>query len=372
MATVKTSSKPIALGTSDWHAAEMAWQRHTTLRDDAFVALGAIYDLARQYNVTTVLGAGDLIDRPYPASAVVTSVIAALNKAGQDGIITYVIQGQHEWSRQPWLLLSPYVRYVHQKSFSVGPIKAYGLDILKAEQAVAEFTAVPSSADLLMTHQVWTEFMGAKIGQASFMDVPHVRCVLTGDYHKHLSWVGEGKDGQPLTVLSPGSTCMQAIDEPEDKKIFLLYDDLTYCSLSLPCRRVYRVRLETADELERWLAEEMESIRYQKGVPDSIARPIVHVLYHPQITDVYKILTSRIGDRGHVFLQPLVVKPVSFSVTADESELRPIKRGLEGSLDNRCVVGSPTHQRARRLLACADPAEEILKLEKEFIAQKGD
>ena len=100
----------------------------------------------------------------------------------------------------------------------------YGLDYCNPGEVSAKIGAIPSQAHVLLTHQVWREFLGAERGDVWLNEIPRsVQLVCTGDFHAHRDLE---EDAMP-SVISPGPLCMQNIGERAPKGVYILFDDLT-------------------------------------------------------------------------------------------------------------------------------------------------
>jgi hypothetical protein len=77
---------------------------------------------------------------------------------------------------------------MHEKSYQfgskTGTVKVCGFDWLPRGEIQEAFTRLPADADILITHQVWDEFMqGLGRIECTLPDVHHARVILNGDFH---------------------------------------------------------------------------------------------------------------------------------------------------------------------------------------------
>jgi hypothetical protein len=281
------------------------------------------------------------------------------------------LQGQHELSRStPWLGIHTWPMHVHKLCLEVAPyITAYGLDWTPAGKIRQELAQVPAEANLLLCHQVWGDFHGSAVEhECNFCDVPaHVRMLITGDYHKHLV-LNAKNAGRNMVVGSPGSTCLQAINEESDKACFVLYDDMALRSMPLKSRWVYRLGANTPEELDSILKPDYASALYepQDGVPASIAKPIVHVIYDNSIPNAYARLERTFGKKAHLFAVPIRVEPEQVVIDRAVRQEAAYK-GLAGALSLILTDDNPTKADAIRLYNAADPGEELAVMREEFL-----
>lgn len=142
--------------------------------------------------------------------------------------------------------------------------------------------------------------------EGALRDVPHVKLVITGDFHGHKITNLTARDGRKLVVASPGSTCMQSIDEDSSKYFFVLYDDLSLRSVGLQCRPLSRYTVHTQGQLDDLIANNLPDEGPDCGVlPENIARPIIHVKYLDTLHEAEARIRAAVKDRCHLFLVPI-------------------------------------------------------------------
>lgn len=358
-------TKPLILATADWHAEEYAWVRHPTLKNDSFVAIEHIFKIAKELDIKHIIAAGDLIDKPYPGAYVITKLIKTIEEKCPDDTEVLYIQGQHEAQASPtpcaWLDLSSHSQHIHKQTKDINGLNIYGLDYTRPDFLDQELASVPSSTDIFVCHQVWSDFMNIA-GEARFNQIPYSRIVVTGDYHKHLSLRANRVDEEVL-ILSPGSVCMQSIDEDAQKKVFVINDDLTIDSIKLPSRPVYRAQIKTEDQLNQWIAKVLPTIKDDPNLPEDIAHPIIQVKFKTSLTQAGKIITELTKDKGHLFLQPMneIKSPVY--------EYHETNLDMNVSLSKFCSPDSHIYPLAKRLLESRNPDKELELMEKEYITE---
>jgi hypothetical protein len=302
-------SNPIAALSADLHQAPRAWAKHPGLAGDSYYGLQQIVDYCTTQELDAVL-AGDLFDKTRPDPMTIFHMRTQLDRMERQNLAVHYIQGQHELDREhPWLnSVSWWPEHQHKKLFQVAGINFWGLDWTPADQVKDEFDKIPVGTDVLVAHQVWRDLMGPRIGESecAFADVPRARMILTGDFHRHLTLETINKDTARTLVLSPGPVCMQSIDEDPAKKFFVLCDDMTVYSVPLKTRQCFRFTINCKEELEVFLTGNVEhAVTPQAGVPDNIAKNIVHIVYQEDIPEVYSRITSAIGNNAHLFLVPI-------------------------------------------------------------------
>ena len=194
--------KPIGAVAADLHLSKCAWVKHPGLEGDSYYSFEQISDYCIKENISPLLLAGDVLDKTRPDATTIAKTNSIITKLRNAAIEIYYVQGQHELDRvQPWLsAISTWPQHIHRSShklMSCG-LYVYGFDWTPADAVQAEFETIPSNTDILISHQVWLDLMGPHIGGAEckFADVPHVRALITGDFHRHMTMDVLNRDRQ--------------------------------------------------------------------------------------------------------------------------------------------------------------------------------
>jgi hypothetical protein len=360
----------LCIVSSDWHLERNAWVRYPDLSGDAYFGLEQIIDLCTERHLP-LIAAGDLFDKPYPDSRSVWEAMRQMDRMENYNLKVLYIQGQHERSRdKPWMSLHEWPQYIHQEYKPIKGLNFYGLDYTRPDHLKSALQACDNQyTNILVCHQVWGNFMGTiRVTDGMLEQVPlHDGVIITGDYHKHVNLEVTAENGCKNVVLSPGSICLQSVDEPPDKAVYVLYDDLTFESIPLKSRNIFRHELLKKQDLEDLLATIGHSwLDPQIGVPDNIAKPILSVRYDPDIPDAYTRLVNDVKDRAHLFARPIGREMDEKQVEVGEAQ-QTIDLGLEGNLAKLCLPGSITYAIARRLLTCTNPKTELTQIETEYL-----
>lgn len=368
-------SYPVAILTSDWHGARGAWAKYPGLYGDSYYSIKQIIDYAIN-NQVDIFAAGDLFDKASPDSASVWYFANELNRLEEYNLKVYFTQGQHEKVRdKPWLNLSSCAIYLHQKQLKFRANNfsclVYGLDYTRPDILQSEIDKVPEKTDLLLMHQVWRDFMGQYHDcDGSFDMLPPIKTLLTGDFHKSLVR-RQINDGNEFIAVSPGSICMQSIDEEPRKSFYVLYDDWGVEQVFIRTRNVHRFVLETEDDLKLFLDDSVKkALIPQEGVPDNIAKNIIDVKYSAEIPDVFSRITKAISDKA--FLFPRLIKSTSNKEFIAERKIRQtiVDKGLEGCLSLKCEPNSSVYSIVMRLLKSNNPSQEIENIITDKLAGK--
>lgn len=351
---------------SDLHLSEKIWSSFPIL-DDSYFSWHQIVDLAIDNDCEAIILAGDLLDKQKNASASVYHLMTGLKKLSDAGITVYYNQGQHEYQTIPWMELHGKCIHLNGKQvYELGDYRLSGIDYSPSSDLMAFFSSkVARQADILAMHQVWEDFMGTLCSsQAKFFDLPaNVKLLITGDLHKNLI----ERTDEGLTVLSPGSTHLRSISEPEDKFVFLMEvsGDIEIEKLPLRTRRriVYELQADAPlhvvkEDIDKLLAEaETYAVSYLSG---NLIKPLIRLIYPADSPESVAVAESIIKDRAHIFNKPKkkeVEDALSFENNNETSDRFDLHSCLNNYVDK---AQSPnTHELASLLISSTSPEEAI-------------
>lgn len=373
--TMESQCPPIAVLSADTHLAPRAWAKHPGLAGDSYYGFQQLGDYCTAHDLDLVL-AGDVFDKTRPDPTTIWQMRTQLDRMERQNLNVYYIQGQHELDRDhPWIhSVSWWPEHVNRKQFELGPgIKAYGLDWTPADSVKDEFQKIPADTDLFIAHQVWRDLMGPRIGESEceFADVPHVRMILTGDFHRHQRLAASIPGGGRREIFSPGPVCMQSIDEDPRKFFFVLREDMTVFVERLRTRQCFRFTINNKHDLEIFLTGNVdEATRPQEGVPDNIAKNIVHVTYQDDIPEAYARIMNAIGTRAHLFMIP--VRQKQEVVTIETERRRALADGgMEACLELLTEKDGPQYRDVLSLLRSSTPQEQLKTMKALFLQNHG-
>lgn len=309
-------TEPIAVFTADNHLRPRAWARHADLCGDAEYSFRQVVEYCVA-NRLPLLQLGDLFDSAYPDAgsvAVYMSSVEAMQRAGCD---VYYIEGNHDKSATPWASLHRWARLV-DSPFRIAGRRFTGFSFTRDVADAETLRNLIGDAEVVLAHQSWKELQG--IGSVDGTLADQRSCVvLTGDYHVCCKVTIDGRGG-PVTIYSPGSTAMQAINEAPDKYLCVLNDDLSVTTVPLTTRPVLRFVCDTQESLDDCCSVVRDQILAAEAsivAPASIKKPIVHVKYRDSLPDACARISAAVG--GHAFLFPQVVaERVSVNVQTPE------------------------------------------------------
>ena len=277
-------------------------------KEDAFFALDQFFDYTLEHDPPWCLLLGDMLDEQRNLPEPINFYHRWFDRLERKEIGVGAIQGQHEaCDEETWLGGHHWVQHLHRQMILVGDYHVYGLDFTPADKLQAELADIPNHADILLAHQVWADFMGdiAK-PQGSFADVPHVKFLFTGDYHKTVIQGFVGKDGQLIKVVSPGSTHMRAINEPPDKYFITFWDNGAVKKVKLKSRPVMNWSpMATSEELEAFLAEFDKTLEAtlaeNPDLPESLQKPMLRITYASRLEDAPRRIKRKVDGRALLY-----------------------------------------------------------------------
>ena len=285
--------------------------------------------------------------------------LESLRELQRAALSCFYVQGNHDRADTPWASLAGGAQEVI-RGFSLGGYKVGGLSFSKQVSDPAFLRDATRGLDIFLAHQSWKEIQ--KVGHTD-ATLEHVHCpmVLTGDYHVQLTEKCEGGDG-PVTAHSPGSTAMQAINEPEDKYFGVLNDDGVVAFVKLRTRPVLRYLLTGDEELEdfcRTIAPAIDQV--SAAAASQVKKPIVQVKYSELLANAYERVNAAVGSAGFLFLQPQIDK-AHVTVSLDKDQFIGLAEAAR-QLATDATVGED----AASLVRAADSPHAIAELRTSFM-----
>jgi predicted phosphodiesterase len=359
-------SKVCALVTADWHVRKFdrVWYRRDTLRGDTSWGIKQVCKIAQEYSVPCVLLLGDLFDQKLQQSDALQAMREALDEFQRADRAVYYVQGQHERSSPPILsAMHQWPAWIDGQIVTLpGGMTMTGLDYQSPKDVEAAMKSC-ARTDILATHQVWRDFMGEDRGDA-WLHWSQSQCVLTGDYHKSFY----RQEGRPH-VLSPGSLCMQSIQEDPKKYVYILYDDMSAKQVQFPTRGYFEARIHDEAELEKFLDtwHQHPARMPKQGVPPELMTNIIRVYYRENISGAFTRLTARIAGDAHLFVKQLPVEaPEPVGVDAAERIETVLSGGLVGCVrryyaEDKAVCGDAVRLAEARDSRLSDTIFSIYK-----------
>jgi hypothetical protein len=204
--------------------------------------------------------------------------------------------------------------------------------------------------------------MGAHCSaEAAFEILPPVKLLLTGDYHVTVNERYKLPSGR-LRVISPGSTNLRSINEPERKYLFILYDDATLAEELIPSRRKIEAEIRDAIALDEFIGSWpalLENIRNDSaGLPEQIRLPLLWLRYSAEMPEAYSRVADMAGDDAEIFRKELPAGGDGPVIERFERD-KAVTHGLIGCLSLLVEADSDDFNALRELLTSPDPAETL-------------
>ncbi len=342
MARMK-NDRPLAIVTADLHLRnhDRIWLLHPELRGDAAFAVEQLCNAMYSLQPKFLILAGDVFDAKEQRGLPLDLASRLLGVAEDEGIVVLFVTGQHEQmpANEPQILSAiGAAAHINRRASAGDGICFAGLDYYPPSKVEAALRTAPTG-DVLVTHQVWKEFMGDRFGCASASWIEHpYKLIITGDYHVAVDTVWYNANNEPMNVVSPGPLFMQSISESEDKSLVLLYDDLTTERYPIRTRTVRRYMGDLTTKSVKKLAknglldelcaadEALPVFTHDTGErlcrPEEISKPIL-ILQHTSTEsrpDV-KLLNELTKGRAFPFIKGADAK--------DDSDASTVVRGID-------------------------------------------
>lgn len=366
----------LAIVVGDTHLAERTWANRRTLTGDSFNSfLQATTEAIRRRLPMVLLG--DIFDAKNLSSGVLQFFCDHMDKLQEQGIPVYYVQGNHDCVTPPWPAVHKWPIHINGTVIRLGALsglqcECYGLDYFPIARYVAELSRIPETAKVLFTHQAWADFgkMGSSDAAMAQM-LPRGITVATGDLHIAMYSRGTAANGDGVLLMSPGATCMQAINEPQQHFIYemRLQDDgvVSFDPIPLHTRLVYEFRCTTQAEFDAAVMQ-IAGLPKASSSADtwihSIDTPIVRIKYPISVSeDSYVRLVSAATKSGsHLFTDPQLE-----AVTQSTLSVEDVHTERMSTLSDAIQLLDAEPQEVRDLAArMLDKADNVLGFLSEF------
>lgn len=355
---------PLFVFCADLHLEDGAWSSRPGIYGDAYYSFEQTVDYCIEHDLPLILG-GDVLEKKSNSSRPIAKLFEGLTRMQHRGVPVYYIQGNHEYDRNaPWLSAHAWPIYMHEASFDINGAKVAGFDWLPRGDIQEAFTRVPQNTDILITHQVWKDFMG-NLGRTDceLTDVHHVQTVLAGDFHVTKTVESTNAQGKPIKMLSPGSTCMQDMSESPDKFFFVIgriptTREFVFTPVQLRTRRFLNYTVKDQDTLDSLCSGQLiKDINAQidDTLPAHINKPLIRIKFDKQLPDAYLRLMTAVGDFAHIACEAISEK-YSTSKTATRDSA---KNDLLSALADLVGDDSEAYKLAAALLVADDAGKEL-------------
>lgn len=357
--------RPLFVFCADLHLEDGAWTSRLNIYGDAYYSFKQIVDYCIEHKLPLILG-GDVLEKKSNAARPIAKLCAELTRMQDAKLAVYYIQGNHEYDRHaPWLSVHPWPIHMHNKTFTFENVQVHGIDWLPKGEIQKALKDVDPSVSILVTHQVWQDFMGT-VGrtECDLSEVHHAHTVLAGDFHVTKVAEATNAQGKQVRMLSPGSTAMQDIGEQPEKFFFVICVDnagkINFAPHRLNTRKFLSYVIRTAEELDDLCAGKLANAVAREvqlaplSVPPELAKPLVRVKFNKNLPDAYLRITTAGADIAHMFCDALAEKE------ADNDE-RPTrardatKNDLLHAIAELLGDDTAEYRFAQEILAAANP-----------------
>ena len=356
---------PVFVFCADTHLVDGAWSSRSAIYGDSYYSFEQIVDYCIENKLPLILG-GDVLEKKSNSARPIAKLFEGLSRMRDSQVPVYYIQGNHEFDRNaPWLSAHEWPIYMHEASFDINGVKVCGFDWLPRGEIQEAFTRVPANTDILITHQVWKDLMG-NVGrpECELTDVHHVQTVLAGDFHITKIVESTNAQGQPIKMLSPGSTCMQDIGEVPEKFFFVISRDpatgnIDFSPQQLKTRKFLGYTVKDQETLDKLCAgdfiRDIQELKASGDLPELISKPLVRVKFDKRLPDAHLRITTAIGETAHLFCDALVDK----SRGEEETNRAVTKNDLMLTLEELLKEAPESFAIASALLRADAPAAEL-------------
>jgi hypothetical protein len=353
---------PLFVFCADLHLEDGAWSTRPGIYGDSYYSFQQIVEYCIAHKLPLVMG-GDILEKKQNLARPIAKLCEGLTKLQDAGVSAYYIQGNHEFDRNaPWLSVHTWPAHLHQQAALIGGKKVYGLDWLPRGEIQAAFEQVPADTDILITHQVWEDFM-QNVGRTdcNLNDVHHVRTVLAGDFHVTKVAESVNAQGAAIRMLSPGSTCMQDMGESAEKFFFVIAADgadFVFTPVPLVTRRVANYVVKDTETLDKLCAGQLTAdiAALRGGLPAELDKPLVRVKFDKRLPDAYLRIATTVGESAHLFCEAIVERG---GAKAEAQKTDRTRNDLLSALADLLGEDEEAYKLAVSLLNAADPAKEF-------------
>jgi predicted phosphodiesterase len=284
------------LFTADWHIkhTDRIWAHRPQITGDLQCAMQQVIQYLEQKEPEAVILCGDIFDKPTVTAFGLHIFLDFLRVCQKVGAKVYFVQGQHEWSEPPLLRsISAQCEHLHNRRIYANSTYLYGLDIMRDPPE----KPLDIAADILVTHQVWKEFIPVA-GVLSLDLIVGPSVVVSGDYHVPC----ERTYDSGVTLISPGPLVPQALDQIHDKSLVYLEGE-SFVRLPIKARKIFRIALKVPQHVENFIKEFKQGSYLTPDYPEPIRQPVIVVDYEPDLKAMAEI-RALVGDQAFLIVNP--------------------------------------------------------------------
>jgi DNA repair exonuclease SbcCD nuclease subunit len=329
--------------------------------EDFYKAVGKVVDRACDIGVDAFVWPGDIFDAVRPPAQAVQFLKGAVDRLTAAGITSLGIDGNHDVADSAWLNVCG-IKPLNGREVKIKGVSFYGLNYMreaaikdKIEKLAAQGVAA-GQIDVVVLHQSLAEMANFPGVELSATWLAHklkplgVKYVALGDIHIYKELVIDG-----IRFVYPGSTEMNAMDEPRDKCFIVVEIDqgnVTTFIEPIETRPIVDAVVTTEQDLEKLFKTVKEE--YSNNC-------LVMARVNSDLADVFRRIHEHFGSRV-----PFRTTKFSASQEDEVREERPTWERTNAVLDlNDAVVefhkeGSDECQLILEALETPDDLENIV------------
>jgi predicted phosphodiesterase len=343
----KKTAKPLAAVTADTHLYPITWADKPTLRGDSYWSFQQIVGYCVRYDIPRLIIAGDVMERRTNDARTPGFMREQFDILEYNVIDCIYVQGQHglQSGGVTWPdAVHSWPKHLPERGpYMIDGSTLHGIDWTPAPELPEALSKMPESLDILVMHQVCTEFMGGvRDCELTIATLPSVKVLIIGDYHVHAKRTITNTNGDKILVLSPGSTSMQSIREEVVKHFFVLYDDYTVDSVELDTRHVISTEtLITQAGVDKFVEgvggaiHDATHASRLESMPEDLCKPIIRVDVAAELEGAARRIKKAVGSSAFLFLRSVKADREDAEVSAvlGEKVMDTMRdRGLVGFL----------------------------------------
>ncbi len=310
---------PVAIVAADTHLDHLIWRSRPEIVQDSLYGFEQLVEVSNKRRLPLIL-AGDCweclpINAPHVTC--LGSVSKSLDKLAQP---MYYISGQHDERVNTYdyfQIAKHHHNTVEDRDGSLlelGGLKIWFMSWRPGYILEEVIASAPEDADVVISHQVWSEGMGGINCEGSIKGLPG-KLVISGDYHQFKAAVVTREDGSKMRFVSPGATHMRKINEPAEHYYLTLYSDATVKRTTLKSRVVIESALTNEKDFEDLYAELprllAEAEEMSSGLPLNLQTPLLAISDTSGLPKVESRIKDVVTDRVHLFYNRIATTPPS-------------------------------------------------------------
>jgi hypothetical protein len=285
-----------------------AWANRPIL-GDALVSFTQIVDFAIARKLQWLILAGDVQDAVLNTPTAPTFLYQQIDRCKVAGVQFGFILGQHDLFDPPWPSGNPWAQYLNGAYITIAGQKVFCVDYVAPPLTGVALAAVESGTNIIVGHQTFAEVARGKPADLSLSDLPVGETAFFGDWHEQHIIEGTNGAGNPIRLITPGSTAMQAIDEPPEKYFFTMTQSGVWKRVKLKTRPMLDYSLLSDADVDSLLPTIPDALAQAlagtAGFDERIRKPLLRITVSAQTSPRCGEMTKLIGSAAHLFWKQL-------------------------------------------------------------------